>query len=319
VTSLLVCSGGGHLKQLWSLRPRLDLDDEVLWVTFDTGLSRSLLADEDVVFAPYASPRDVINSAKGALLAEKLMRSRAISRVVSTGASLAVSFFPSARVRRIPCHYIESATRSEGPSLAGRIVARIPGVHVYTQYPALADHRWKYVGALFDGYRPGPSITDPPASPRKIVVTLGTTESYDFRRLVDKLEPILPRDAEVLWQTGSTNMTGSSVPFRETVPAEEMTAAIAEADLVIAHCGTGSAITAMDAGKCAVLVPRMAAHNEHIDDHQSMTAAELDRRGLVVRAFVEDLNNDVFLRAMRRSVEVVPNPPPFPLVESKPR
>ena len=45
-------------------------------------------------------------------------------RVVSTGAALALPFFVAARARRVPCHYVESAARSEGPSLTGRLSGR---------------------------------------------------------------------------------------------------------------------------------------------------------------------------------------------------
>ena len=62
---LLVCSGGGHLKGLHQMADRLPFTYERrTWVTFDTGLSRSLLEGEDVVWARYAGPRDIPNIAR---------------------------------------------------------------------------------------------------------------------------------------------------------------------------------------------------------------------------------------------------------------
>ena len=314
MTTLLVCSGGGHLRQMWSLRPRLGLVEAPVWVTFDSPQSRSLLADEDVVYTPYAASRDLPNSARIARIANTLMRDRHIDRVVSTGASVAVSFMLPARARRITCHYVESAARSDGPSLSGRMVAAIPGVNLYSQYPAWAGGRWHYAGSVFDGYSRGADVVGAPEKPRKVVVTLGTLESYGFRRAVERLIATLPSDADVLWQTGITDVTGLGIDARESVPARELSDAVAQADLVVAHSGTGSALTAMDAGKCAVLLPRLAIHGEHIDDHQLQIAGELDRRGLALACAVEDLDSDVFTQAMRRTVAVGVDPPPFRLL-----
>ena len=54
-----------------------------------------------------------------------------------------------------------------------------------------------------------------------------------------------------------------------------MQAAIDQADLVIAHAGIGSALTAFDAGLCPVLLPHSAARGEHVDDHQQLIADDL--------------------------------------------
>ncbi len=315
MTTLLVCSGGGHLRQMWTLWPRFELNDDPLWITFDTGLSRSLLEDQHRIFAPVAQPRDLGGTFGGSKLAERVFREHHIARVISTGATPAVSFFPSARIRGIACHYIESAARSDGPSVSGRIVRQLPGVNMYTQYPGWAGGRWHYVGSVFDGYRVGSATASTPAEPQRVVVTVGTQETYSFRRLFERLVKILPSSTDVLWQTGATDVSGLGIVSRDTVPAAELEAAIAKADVVIAHAGTGSALTAFDAGKCPVLVPRLAKYGEHIDDHQQQIAAELHRRGLAVNSAVEELTETVLLDAMSRSVELVADPPRFPLYE----
>ena len=48
-----------------------------------------------------------------------------------------------------------------------------------------------------------------------------------------------------------------------------------EADVVVAHAGVGTALAALEVGKCPVLVPRRLAHGEHVDDHQVQIASEL--------------------------------------------
>lgn len=313
MSTLLVCSGGGHLKQLWTLRPRMALG-ETVWATFDTGQSSALLRDEGFVPVPYVAPRDAAGAVRLAKQADALFRERGITRVISTGASLGPSFMAPARARGITCHYIESAARAEGPSLSGKLAARIPGVNLYCQYPAWAGGRWHYSGAIYDGYEPGPVAEGPVRPPSKVVVTFGTNESYGFRRALERLVALLPPEADVLWQVGSTDVSGLGIEARETVPADELMQAVAEADLVVAHSGTGSALTAMDAGKCPVLLPRLARFGEHIDDHQLQIAQELHRRGLGYTCAVEDLTVDVLEAAMARSVRAVPDPPPFLLL-----
>jgi len=299
---------------MWSLYSRFGLVDDLVWVTFDTPQARSLLADQDVVYTPYVAPRDIPNSIRVAHIAANLIRERSVDRVVSTGASVAVSVMGPARARGITCHYIESAARSDGPSLSGRMVSKMPGVNLYTQYPAWTGGRWHYAGSVFDGYRAGPAMADAPESPRRVVVTLGTIAPHGFRRAVEQLFLTLPGDAEVFWQTGVTDVSGLDIDAKSHVPPGELAARIAEADLVVAHSGTGSALTAMDAGKCAVLLPRLAQHGEHVDDHQLQIAGELDRRGLAIRCAVEDLEPSVFTAAMRSSVVAGVAAPSFRLL-----
>ena len=317
MTTLLVCSAGGHLQQMWALHSRFGLVDDPVWVTFDTPQARSLLAGQDVVYTPYVAPRDIPNSVRVARIATALIRERDIDRVISTVAGVAVSVMVPARARGITCHYIESAARSDGPSLSGRMVSRLPGVNLYTQYPAWTGGRWHYAGSVFDGYRAGPAIAGAPYTPGSVVVTLGTIAPHGFRRAVERLLLTLPNDADVFWQTGVTDVSGLGIDANINVPSHELAARIAEADLVVAHSGTGSALTAMDAGKCAVLLPRLAAHGEHIDDHQLQIAGELDRRGLAIRCAVDDLEPSVFAAAMSSSVIAGVAAPSFGLLRDE--
>jgi UDP-N-acetylglucosamine--N-acetylmuramyl-(pentapeptide) pyrophosphoryl-undecaprenol N-acetylglucosamine transferase len=308
VTLLLVSSGGGHLKQLTSLLPRMNFPTEDrLWVTFDTGLSRSLLADEDVVYARYAAPRDMPNIARNAALAGRILAGRPFDYAVSTGSSLAVNFLPLARARGTSCHFVETAARATGPSMTGRIMRHVPGVHTYSQYPFWAGGEWKFAGSVFDDFVPGPARNETPVV-RRAVVTLGTTESFGFRRMVERLVPLLD-GLEVLWQTGSTDVTGLGIAARESVPHDELLEAVGKSDVVIAHAGTGAAITALEHGMCPVLVPRREAFGEHVDDHQVQIAAELEQRGLAVACAVEELSEAVLQDAALRSTVRLPNPP----------
>lgn len=313
MTLLLVCSGGGHLKGLHQIADRLPTAQEGrTWVTFDTGLSRSMLADEDVVFAPYAAPRDVVNIARNQWLATRMIASRRWSAVISTGSSIAVNFLPLAAARGIPAHFVESAARMTDLSMTGRILARVPGVRCHVQSRALATRRWHYAGSEFDAFERDDDAAPAPAPIQRAVVSVGTTESYGFRRLLDAAAPLLV-GVDTVWQTGATDARGLGIDARPTVPFTEMAAAVAEADVVVAHAGTGTALTALEAGRCPVLVPRLGRYDEHVDDHQEQIAAELSRRGLAITCSPEDLTEATLHEAARRRVRRNGAPPPMVL------
>lgn len=302
---LAVSSGGGHLKQLQMLIPRAGFSMErVHWVTFDTGLSGDLPLEQTTI-VPYAAPRDVPRITRNQLIAAKILRKGNYSHVVSTGASLAVCYLPLAAAMGIDAMYIESATRALAPSLTGRILERVPRLRLYTQYPDWSRPRWKYVGSVFDSFT---ARSDPQATHiDSAVVSLGTTESYAFDRLVARAYELLG-DRDVLWQLGPAG-TSLAVPnARAAVPSRELRAAIRSADVVIAHAGTGAALTALELGKVPVLVPRASRHGEHVDDHQYEICRQLAKRGLAIVAEADQLNMEHLLAASSHTVARVEAP-----------
>jgi UDP-N-acetylglucosamine--N-acetylmuramyl-(pentapeptide) pyrophosphoryl-undecaprenol N-acetylglucosamine transferase len=314
VSALLVCSVGGHLAELHTLVPRIpEAAGERLWVTFDTMQSRSLLAEEDVLYLDYTGPRDWRRILRHCGRARRLLiRGHPFEHAISTGSGIALSFLPWARLRGVPCHYIESYTRIEGPSATGRILGRLPGISTLTQHPRLAHGAWRHTGTVFDEYRAGAPSGGSRAI-RRVVVTLGTMRDYPFDRLVLALRELLPAGCEVLWQVSCTDLPGFAPERRIDIPQRELAESIGEADLVIAHCGCGSAMTALAAGKLPLLVPRRAAFGENVDDHQAQLGAELARRGLAVVREVEELDSDALRLAASGSVLRAPLPPRFSL------
>ena len=129
MTTLLVASTGGHLKQLHRLHKRLvGIDGPYRWATFDTPQSRSLLEGEQVDFVPFVGGRDPRNVARNFPRANRILRDHDIDTIVSTGSAVALPFYALGRARGLSCHYIESAARSDGPSRTARMISRIPGV-----------------------------------------------------------------------------------------------------------------------------------------------------------------------------------------------
>jgi UDP-N-acetylglucosamine transferase subunit ALG13 len=312
--TLLVASTGGHLEQLYRLRQRFAPHlGEVEWATFDTGQSRHLLADEVVHYVPFVRPRDARGTLANNVAASRLLGSRRFVRVISTGAAVAVPFLGRARAQGLAAHYIESAARSEGLSLSGSMVSRIPGVRLYGQYPGWTSGRWQFRGSVFDGFVPG--VPRPDRLLEKVVVTFGTQRDFGFRRALEQLVQLLPDvctpSASILWQTGATDTTGTGVHGVESLPAGDMAQAVAEADLVISHSGVGTALLTLEHGKVPVLLPRRRDRHEHTDDHQRLIAEELGRRNLAVWADPDELTAADLVRASTMTATGTSMPPRF--------
>lgn len=307
MTTLLVANDGGHIMQLHTLRRRLQIDGEPIWVTPRTPQTESLLAGENVFWTAPCPTRDLRAIARNARLTRSLVRGKDVRLAVSTGAALALAVLPQTRLRGIHTVYIESATRLDSPSLSGSILARIPGIDTYCQSRGMETGKWRYLASPWDLY--ATHDIDQPPSITKVVVSLGTSDRYGFRRLLEHLIPALPAEASVLWQTGSTDCTGLAIAARPRVASTELQDAMRDADVVVAHAGTGVALAALEAGKLPVLVPRRVAYGEHVDDHQTGIARELGGRGLaVVREADEIVAEDLVAATTKRVTRVVDVP-----------
>ena len=301
MTALLVASEGGHLVELKLLSERMGLAGDCVWVTFDTPQSRSLLAGQEVHFAPFAGTRDLVGTARAAIWARNLLRTNHFDTVVSTGASIALAILPLASLAGAKCYYIESATRTDGPSLTGRLLAPFRSIQLCTQHERWANQRWTYQVSVFDRFRSLP-ITHP-ESPRRVVISLGMHKGFGFRRLLEQLVQIIPDGTDVLWQVGHTDTSGLDIDSIMSLPTVELSRAMAESDVVITHAGVGSTISALAAGKRPVLVPRRKRFKEHIDDHQALIAGELERRELAFHLEADELRWADVARASSWRVE----------------
>jgi UDP-N-acetylglucosamine transferase subunit ALG13 len=322
MTTLFVATTGGHLTQLASLAARIPPDGDELWVTHANEQSTSLLAGREVHYVPYIGVRDVRGVLRCVPHAAALRRRRGVTRAVSTGSGIALGYLPYLAARGVECHYIESAARVGGPSVSGRLLRHVPRVRTYTQYRHLADRHWWYGGNGFDVYEPVPA----PRAPRdrlRVVVTLGTAREFPFRRLVVRLAKLLAAGGgveqatglpvEVLWQTGPTPVADLPLVATPFLPAADLAAALAAADVVVSHAGTGSALASLAAGRYAVVAPRNTEFGEAGDDHQDELARELAARGLAVRRDPGAITTSDLLDTLGTGVRRVTDVPPFEL------
>lgn len=117
-----------------------------------------------------------------------------------------------------------------------------------------------------------------------IVVTVGTNEA-PFDRLLTAFDGYAG-DEQLVVQHGPSRIRPAGARCVEFLPYDELAAAIAGARVVVTHAGVGSIMTALANDRRPVVVPRLRAFAEAVDDHQVGLARRLDAAGLVT--LVED-------------------------------
>ncbi len=147
---LLVCSAGGHLMQLRLLERGLGERSRV-WVTHCAEDSRSMLAEEEVIFAYGPTTRNLPNLVRNLVLAWVTVHRLRPRILLTTGAGVAVPFAWIARSRGAKVVYVESLTRIERPSLSCRLIAPVAS-RIYVQWPDLAEAipRARFIGSVLE-------------------------------------------------------------------------------------------------------------------------------------------------------------------------
>jgi UDP-N-acetylglucosamine transferase subunit ALG13 len=155
-----------------------------------------------------------------------------------------------------------------------------------------------------------------------IFVTVGTQLPFD--RLVCAVDAWAAARPEVglFAQVGPGAAPPAHLPHTAFVSPARADELMRCAELIVAHAGMGSLLTAMGYGKPILIMPRRAALGEHRNDHQlatarwmaqrpgvsvawdeSQVAARLDERGaLVSGASIPRFAHDTFVQRLRAEV-----------------
>lgn len=299
---LMVAGTGGHLTELVRLSPRFDISEDSVWVTFDTEQSRSMLKGKNTFFVPYVSPRDWKGTLRAFKLIADYLKNNSFDGAYSTGAAIALAAFFQPRLRQVPRVYIESVSRTQGPSLTGRILAFFPFVQVFTQHQIWANNRWKHTESLLAQYRTLDKDIGEDDSPQ-LFVTLGTIKPYRFDALVDTILESGFADANTVWQLGITDRDDLPGVVHQHMAADEFVSAAKAASVVVTHAGVGTVLQLLELGKSPVVVPREKARQEHVDDHQFEISELLTERNLAVVTRAHDLSAVHIERAMNQRTE----------------
>ncbi|MEZ6018301.1 MAG: glycosyltransferase [Planctomycetota bacterium] len=135
-------------------------------------------------------------------------------------------------------------------------------------------------------------MTSERSNPRQVFVTVGS--QMPFARLVDAVDRWLDARAaasgaggaallplQVFGQIGAAARPTRAFPSVAALSASEYEARVAEADLVVAHAGTGTIFTALRYGTPLLVLARRADLAETRNDHQDATALRFEARGLL--------------------------------------
>ena len=123
-----------------------------------------------------------------------------------------------------------------------------------------------------------------------VFVSVGSMMPFD--RLVQAMDewaaahPHVPVEIQI----GRGKYEPRHAKFVRLMPVADYRQRVADARLFVAHAGMGSIISAIEAGKPLLMLPRLQAQGEHNTDHQLATAASMGARpGLHVAADAADL------------------------------
>ncbi|SJN11877.1 polysaccharide biosynthesis protein CpsF [Leucobacter sp. 7(1)] len=302
---LLVASTGGHLTQLVRLAARVSAAEDSLWVTFDSPQSRSLLAGKRVLWVDYVAPRDLAGTLRAYRAIARAANPTDFDGALSSGAAVGLAGLSWAARHRIPRVYVESVSRTHGPSLTGRIIRGLRVAKTFTQHEQWATPAWPAIpSVLGDFVRAEGADPAHPDAPLNILVTLGTIRPYRFDTLIDQVVSVLRPEDTVTWQLGESRRTDLAGTTHDLLPAEELLAAARGADVVITHAGVGTVLQLLENGVSPVVVPRRRVRGEHVDDHQLQITSLLGTLDLAHPVEVEQLDRSTLASAARSRTRV---------------
>jgi len=117
-----------------------------------------------------------------------------------------------------------------------------------------------------------------------IFVTVGSQTPFDrLIRGIDEWAKMRTRQ-DVFAQIGDGNYRPAHIRSTAFVDPAEFARLVREAQLIVAHAGMGSIISALEFGKPIVVMPRRAKFNETRNDHQVASAHHFGAHGRVLVA-----------------------------------
>jgi len=330
----LVCSSGGHLLQLYQLKPWWERQER-FWVTFNKPDARSLLRGEEAVWAHHPTTRNIPNMFRNLALAWRVLRQRRPNVIISNGAGVAFPFFAVGKLLGIKTVYIEVYDRIDLPTVTGKLCYPLSNLFLLQWeeqrrwYPkgivigkllgegsSLASLMETSGGSCGVGEGRGETGAAPDLEPHDIFVTVGT-DHHPFDRLIRWVDEWLAtegRGVRCFMQTG-TSRPPQHAEWRQYLTYEEMVSRIASAKAVICHGGPGTVMLCLALGKKPIVVPRLRTLGEHVDDHQVAFSRRIAVEGEIELVETEEhlwellkrvVRNPWFLRLLRTENQVKP-------------
>jgi len=276
----IATSAGGHIELMVALRAAFEGYRRV-WVVQPSLRAQVLMREgEEVVVLPEYDRHPLrghhlVNIARAA----RIVLRRRPRIVVTSGAGATVPFCMLARLTGARVVFVETTARVAGPSSSGKVLSRlatrvlVQWAEVARFYPRATVCRPALLRSLGER-RPG----------KGVFVGVGE-HSQPFDRLLELVDRaagdgLLP--APIVAQGGPSTYRPSNYELRDWLAPDEVARAIAAAEHVICHAGSGLISSALRAGRRPLVLARRAAHGEHYDDHQLQIVEKLAALGLIV-------------------------------------
>lgn len=104
-----------------------------------------------------------------------------------------------------------------------------------------------------------------------IFVTVGAQLPFDrLIRTVDEWAASAPK--EVFAQIGKSNYQPQNIAYKPFLLPQDYKEYFEKAELIVAHAGMGTIISALELNKPLLAMPRLKKYGEHRNDHQVATA-----------------------------------------------
>ena len=133
-----------------------------------------------------------------------------------------------------------------------------------------------------------------------IFVTVG--EQLPFDRLIRAVDNwVSDSGHKVFAQTGRSDWKPAHIQYEKFLSPEEYMEKFLSADIIVAHAGMGTIISALESRKPIIVMPRQAALGEHRNDHQFATA----RRFLALNYVSVAFDQDDLLKKLEKLDEIV--------------
>lgn len=110
------------------------------------------------------------------------------------------------------------------------------------------------------------------------------TQKFPMDRLFEQMDALAAAgkaEGGLFAQIGCARYEPAHYPYARFLSREDFDAQMAACDLLITHGGVATIIAGLKAGKPVIVMPRLAAHGEHVDDHQRQIAEAFEAQNLV--------------------------------------
>lgn len=118
-----------------------------------------------------------------------------------------------------------------------------------------------------------------------IFVTLGS-QKFQFNRVLKALDRLVGDSKidseEIFAQIGFSDYEPKNFKFDKFLDRDDFQRLEREAEIVIAHGGTGAIVGALKAGSKVIAVPRLKKFGEHVDNHQVQALDEFRKSNLIL-------------------------------------